>query len=80
MPIHEYCCHKCNKEFEEIVLSSDETVVCPECGSDRVEKFMSACKFRTGGPIVSGSPSANAVTSRGKSGCAGCSGGNCSTC
>jgi putative FmdB family regulatory protein len=80
MPIHEYCCNKCSKEFEELVLKDDEQVVCPACGSHKVGKLISACRFRTGGPIVAGSPSSNAVTTRGSSPCAGCSGGDCSSC
>ncbi|NLY41581.1 MAG: zinc ribbon domain-containing protein [Desulfovibrionales bacterium] len=79
MPIFEYTCQKCGKEFEEIVLGN-EAITCPACGSADTEKLISRAVFRTGGPIVAGSPSANAITSRGKSGCAGCTGGNCSTC
>lgn len=79
MPIFEYVCNSCAKEFEEIVLGSGDPA-CPSCGSADTTKLMSKGVFRTGGPIVSGSPSANAITSRGRSGCQGCSGGSCSTC
>lgn len=79
MPIYEYCCTDCGKEFEEVVLG-EATVACPHCGSTKVTKLLSCSHFRTGGPIVTGSPSANAITTRGKSGCASCSGGSCSTC
>ena len=79
MPIYEYCCTDCGKEFEEVVLC-EATVACPHCGSANVSKLLSCSHFRTGGPIVKGSPSANAITTRGKSGCASCSGGSCSTC
>ena len=80
MPLHEYFCNQCSKEFEELVFKDDEEVLCPHCGSDSADKLMSACKFRTGGPVLAGSPSSGAATSRGASACAGCSGGNCSTC
>ncbi|WP_045212099.1 FmdB family zinc ribbon protein [Desulfonatronovibrio magnus] len=80
MPIHEFCCNKCSTEFEELVFRESDPVNCPDCGSDRVAKLMSACKFKTGGPIVSGSPTASAPSSGGSSPCSGCSGGNCSTC
>ncbi len=80
MPIHEYCCNKCSKEFEELIFKDDEPVNCPACGSDKVAKLISTCKFRTGGPIVAGSPSSNALTTRGSNPCSGCSGGDCSTC
>ncbi|HKK34523.1 MAG TPA: zinc ribbon domain-containing protein [Desulfomicrobiaceae bacterium] len=79
MPIYEYVCEKCQKEFEEIVLG-DETITCPACGSRETTKLISRGNFRTGGPIVAGSPSAGAITTRGASGCASCSSKNCSSC
>lgn len=79
MPIYEYVCTACEQEFEEVILGSEQPI-CPACGSTETTKLMSRGVFRTGGPIVTGSPSANAITTRGKSGCAGCSGGSCSTC
>lgn len=79
MPIFEYVCNACGKEFEEIVLGGEDPA-CPHCKSADTTKLISRAQFRTGGPIVAGSPSSSAITSRGKSGCAGCSGGNCSTC
>lgn len=79
MPIFEYVCNACQKEFEEIVLGGEQPA-CPACGSKDTTKLMSRGVFRTGGPIVAGSPSASAVTTRGKSACASCSGGNCSSC
>lgn len=79
MPIFEYICTTCDQEFEEIILG-DEQAVCPKCGSLDTKKLISKGVFRTGGPIVMGSPSANAITTRGKSKCTGCSGGDCSSC
>lgn len=79
MPIFEYVCNKCHKEFEEIVLGEEE-VLCPQCQSADTTKLISKGVFRTGGPIVMGSPSTNAITTRGKSKCAGCAGGDCSSC
>jgi len=80
MPLHEFFCSECSREFEELIFKEDDPVCCPECGKTGAKKLISACRFKTGGPIVQGSPSASAVTSRGSSGCAGCSGGSCSTC
>ena len=37
MPIFEYVCNACQKEFEEIVLG-DEQPVCPGCGSPGHDK------------------------------------------
>ncbi|NLW82046.1 MAG: zinc ribbon domain-containing protein [Desulfovibrionales bacterium] len=79
MPIFEYVCNACKKEFEEIVLGGADPA-CPACGAKDTTKLMSRGQFRTGGPIVKGSPSANAFTTRGKSSCGSCSGGNCSSC
>ncbi|WP_028573538.1 FmdB family zinc ribbon protein [Desulfonatronovibrio hydrogenovorans] len=80
MPLHEFFCSKCATEFEELIFKEDDPVSCPDCGSSNVEKLISACKFKTGGPIVAGSPSASASPTRSSSACAGCSGGNCSSC
>ncbi|NCC23591.1 MAG: zinc ribbon domain-containing protein [Deltaproteobacteria bacterium] len=80
MPIFEFRCATCGRVFEEIILKEDEEVVCPQCQSRQTEKLISSSHFRTGGPIVAGSPSANAVTTRGTSPCSSCSGKSCSTC
>ncbi|WP_291323290.1 zinc ribbon domain-containing protein [Desulfonatronospira sp.] len=79
MPLYEFLCSDCGQEFEELVFKAAETVNCPGCSSANARKLISACKFKTGGPVVQGSPSANAITTRG-SGCGGCAGGNCSSC
>ncbi len=41
MPIFEYRCSACDNNFEELVLGS-QTVVCPECKSEKIEKQMSS--------------------------------------
>jgi putative FmdB family regulatory protein len=41
MPIFEYRCNKCGKEFEELVSSADSDAECPECCSPDVEKLIS---------------------------------------
>ncbi|MFZ0448976.1 MAG: zinc ribbon domain-containing protein [Desulfatiglandaceae bacterium] len=71
MPIYEYRCEKCNEEFETIVFGNDEDVTCPHCNCGDVHRLMSACGFKSG----------NSYTpSKGTSGCASCSSGNCSSC
>ncbi len=78
MPIFEYKCTACGKEFEEVVLG-DAQPACPECGSENTEKLMSCCRHKTGGGGGLDMPSSG--SSGGSSGgCAGCVGGNCSTC
>lgn len=42
MPIFEYKCKKCNKVFEELILSSSDNVItCPKCGSKDLIKLFS---------------------------------------
>ncbi|MGM0441963.1 MAG: FmdB family zinc ribbon protein [Elusimicrobiota bacterium] len=44
MPIFTYKCSKCEKIFEEIVgvISEEEELKCPECGSKEVDKQLSS--------------------------------------
>ena len=71
MPIYEYKCTKCNEEFECLVFKSDESVSCPECNDDCVERLMSACSFKSSG---------NYSSSAGSTACTSCASKNCSTC
>jgi len=71
MPIYEYKCDKCKKEFEELVLGSSEKITCPECGSKKVGRLMSKVAFKCDG---------NFVGTSSDSGCSGCTSGNCSSC
>ena len=44
MPIFEFHCSDCNSGFEEYFhrsLTGSEKIVCPDCGSENVEKRMS---------------------------------------
>lgn len=75
MPIYEYCCEKCDMEFEELVFD-DKAPPCPHCGSTQTHKLMSRCAHCTGD-----SGDGNYASSSGAGGgCAGCSGGNCASC
>lgn len=47
MPIYEYRCNECKKEFEIFTSLSGEDPVCPSCGSDKVKKKVS--KFQNSG-------------------------------
>jgi putative FmdB family regulatory protein len=42
MPIYEYTCLTCNKEFETLVRLSSPAPACPECGSTGLQKKLSA--------------------------------------
>jgi putative FmdB family regulatory protein len=42
MPIYEYKCKNCGDKFEIFVFSYGETgAICPECGSENIERLMS---------------------------------------
>ncbi len=42
MPIFEFKCGSCGKEFERLVFRSEEDdVKCPECGSERTTRLPS---------------------------------------
>ena len=77
MPIYEFKCLKCGREFEELVLKRDEAVVCPSCGEPGCEKWMSACRTRTsGGDWIGDFGSSGSVGG----GCAGCAASSCAGC
>jgi putative FmdB family regulatory protein len=45
MPIYEYFCEACQKEFETVLtIHEHETgkVICPKCGSDKVHQMAAA--------------------------------------
>lgn len=42
MPIYEYTCRKCGHDFEALVPRPTAKAPCPECGSKKVTKRMSA--------------------------------------
>jgi len=49
MPIYEYRCQQCGKQFEEFVRSMAKLgkVVCPQCGGTQTERSLSV--FSTSG-------------------------------
>lgn len=72
MPIYEYTCMKCDKDFEYLVLGGESSVSCPECKGDQVKRRMSACSFKSDGHA--------SASSGGSSGCATCSSSSCAAC
>ncbi|WP_165077226.1 MULTISPECIES: zinc ribbon domain-containing protein [unclassified Desulfovibrio] len=75
MPIYEYGCEKCGRDFEELVFG-DEMPACPYCGSTETHKLMSRCARCRG----DGGMSFDMAPPASGGGCAGCSGGNCASC
>jgi len=72
MPIYEYLCQECGTRFETIrsMREADLPIDCQDCGSAHTERLISVFNAQSGGRVVAG----------GSSGCAGCSGGACSSC
>jgi putative FmdB family regulatory protein len=71
MPIYEYRCRTCDKEFETLVFRADEKVSCPGCNGEEVERMMSRCAFKSGGEFT---------PATGSSSCGSCTATSCSTC
>ena len=76
MPIYEYRCMKCDGEFEELVMASDEVIVCPACGGGEVRRLLSVCGFKSGGEKgAAGSRMGSSASS-----CTGCTASTCDGC
>jgi putative FmdB family regulatory protein len=73
MPLYEFMCDKCGKQFEELFRSLTERrrPRCPHCKSGNVHKMFST--FAMGGGSSKGGGGDGG-------GCASCSGGSCATC
>ncbi len=41
MPIYEYRCRGCDKNFEALVRAAGDSVACPSCASPKVERLLS---------------------------------------
>ena len=71
MPIYEYRCQDCQKQFECIrpMKDADAELECLYCHSNNVKRQLSLFNASSEGRPINGS-----------GGCSGCSGGSCSTC
>ncbi len=76
MPVYEYQCAKCGKEFEMMRsrAEKDAQAKCPVCGKSHVQRKMTTCFMR--------SHSKEGSSSRvgGASGCASCQATSCRGC
>ncbi len=72
MPIYEYICLDCKKEYEILrsFNEADNPPPCKECGSENVKRKLSLFFAQSGGSTVSGTGG----------GCSSCQSGNCSSC
>ena len=48
MPIFEYACKSCGKEFEALVLPTTAAPSCPACKSTELEKLISRAGHQVG--------------------------------
>lgn len=65
MPVYEYTCQECQRNFELLVRSSATEIACPGCRSHQVKKRISSFNSNTGAqPEMSG-------------GCGNCPPGGC---
>lgn len=58
MPIYEYICNDCGRQFEELVRSAsgERTVRCPGCESKAVQRRLSVFAARQGASTVPDMP------------------------
>jgi putative FmdB family regulatory protein len=74
MPLYEFTCTKCEKDFELLVRSANwsSEAACPNCGSKKLTKKLSVFASQGGG---SGSAAAAAPQACSRPGGCGCVGG-----
>ena len=70
MPIFEYTCAHCGKDFEKLVFNRTESINCPLCQGDDVKKKFSVFGMKSGAKFV---PSTG-------SSCGSCASHNCGSC
>jgi len=70
MPIFEYKCQDCEKDFEKLVSGANPKVSCPHCNSKKIKKKFS----------VFGMSGVEKQVSSSGAGCTSCSSSSCSTC
>jgi putative FmdB family regulatory protein len=64
MPVYEYICQSCRKDFEKLVrsMSGEEKITCPECGSAKTTRALSV--FAVGAEGSRTSPAADPMCGR----------------
>jgi len=71
MPIYEFLCKKCRKQFEALVsIGREKDISCKNCGNGNLEKLVSS--FGIGG--------GNSKLKSASNGCSTCSSTSCNTC
>lgn len=74
MPIYEYVCQDCKKEFEVIrpMSQADAPMTCATCGGENIKRKLALVTAMSGGHAVAGAS--------GGAACGSCAGGHCATC
>jgi putative FmdB family regulatory protein len=74
MPLYEYQCAECGRDFEILrpMPDADAPADCRECGSPRTKRKLSLCFASSGGEPIKGMSSSHS--------CSGCAGGSCASC
>ncbi len=64
MPLYEYHCKKCGKQFENVVAISeaDKKQVCPYCGGKNTEKLISLFAAKPASSSSAGMPGGGGFT------------------
>jgi putative FmdB family regulatory protein len=70
MPIYEYHCLVCNRDFEKLVMTSTAEVECTNCGSELLEKKFSLFGSKVGERLGTFGPSGG--EGGGSCGCGSC--------
>jgi putative FmdB family regulatory protein len=69
VPLYEYVCQKCSKQFEELVFGAHKPV-CPACQSPEVERILSSVSIGRAESSSAPAPSAcDSCCGRGGPGC-----------
>lgn len=73
MPIYEYVCLDCGREFEVLrpMAQANAPQPCEHCGGAHTRRKLSLFFAESGGRAVAGTSTSS---------CSSCSGGHCSTC
>lgn len=79
MPLYEYRCDSCGRDFEALVRGASDQPSCPACGALALTKqFSVPAAARTGGSGIGALPVCDApAPSAGGCGAMGCGGGFC---
>jgi len=75
MPIYEYHCSDCDKDFDVILGHGECATECKLCGRENIKRKFSRFSTRTDSYTAS-----NMSSVKSSSSCAGCSSGSCASC